>query len=220
MKFDSNCNGNCCIQYRNVSFFLIATFMFYHHYVNRHKTLPFPFKFQMDLVCSKGIYGTTAQSIYFAGVLVGAFSAGQLSDLFGRKIILIGSLIGEGVFGLILAFMTNYYAFVVIWFFVGIFENVSIGLSNVLFFIVHFNIFLPHIAPLLHLLLPLHVLSFLFSIFFFFFLLNFLLFLILILLPLLLLLFFFCFFSFSSSFLLLLLLLRLLLLLLLLLYLY
>ncbi|XP_071495942.1 organic cation transporter protein-like [Diadema antillarum] len=78
---------------------------------------------QMDLVCSRHLWPETAQSIYFAGVLVGAFSAGQLSDMLGRKTIFIVSLLGEGVCGLILAFMTNYYAFVCIWFLVGMFEN-------------------------------------------------------------------------------------------------
>ncbi|XP_063967372.1 organic cation transporter protein-like [Lytechinus pictus] len=78
---------------------------------------------EMDLVCDKDIWVSTAQSIYFAGVMVGAFGAGQLSDIFGRKIVFIISLIGEGICGLVLAFMYNYYAFVSIWFLVGMFEN-------------------------------------------------------------------------------------------------
>lgn len=79
----------------------------------------------MNLVCDRDIWPSTAQSVYFAGVMVGAFGAGQLSDIYGRKTVLIVSFIGEGICGLVVAFLYNYYAFVSVWFLVGMFENVS-----------------------------------------------------------------------------------------------
>ncbi|XP_030837698.1 organic cation transporter protein [Strongylocentrotus purpuratus] len=78
---------------------------------------------EMNLVCDRDIWPSTAQSVYFAGVMVGAFGAGQLSDIYGRKTVLIVSFIGEGICGLVVAFLYNYYAFVSVWFLVGMFEN-------------------------------------------------------------------------------------------------
>lgn len=78
---------------------------------------------EYGLVCERGYLAQTSQSIFFLGVLVGAYVAGQLSDIIGRKPVFLGSLIGEAIFGILTAVSWNYASFIVFWFFVGMFEN-------------------------------------------------------------------------------------------------
>ena len=78
----------------------------------------------MDLVCDRALLSQTAQSVFFGGVLVGAILNGQLSDLIGRKMVFLGALTMEAVFGITLSFVRSYEWFAVCWFCVGMFEQV------------------------------------------------------------------------------------------------
>ncbi|XP_068779739.1 solute carrier family 22 member 6-A-like isoform X2 [Struthio camelus] len=68
---------------------------------------------EWDLVCSYRQLRQMAQSIYMAGVLVGALVLGSLSDRFGRKAMLMWSYLQLGVTGTCAAFAPNYAAYCV-----------------------------------------------------------------------------------------------------------
>ncbi|KAM9258892.1 uncharacterized protein RDI95_015100 [Morus bassanus] len=68
---------------------------------------------EWDLVCSYRQLRQMAQSIYMAGVLVGALVLGGLSDRFGRKAMLIWSYLQLGVMGTCTAFAPNYASYCV-----------------------------------------------------------------------------------------------------------
>ncbi|XP_075583245.1 LOW QUALITY PROTEIN: solute carrier family 22 member 6-A-like [Pelecanus crispus] len=68
---------------------------------------------EWDLVCSYRQLRQMAQSIYMAGVLVGALVLGGLSDRFGRKALLMWSYLQLGVMGTCTAFAPNYAAYCV-----------------------------------------------------------------------------------------------------------
>ncbi|XP_072277505.1 solute carrier family 22 member 20-like [Pyxicephalus adspersus] len=63
---------------------------------------------EWDLVCDLRKMRQVAQSIYMAGVLVGAFILGSLSDRFGRKTILSSSYLMLAVSGTCVAFLPNF----------------------------------------------------------------------------------------------------------------
>uniref|UniRef100_A0A8B9C1B2 Solute carrier family 22 member 8 n=1 Tax=Anser brachyrhynchus TaxID=132585 RepID=A0A8B9C1B2_9AVES len=68
---------------------------------------------EWDLVCSYRQLRQMAQSIYMAGVLVGALLLGGLSDKFGRKAMLMWSYLQLGVMGTCTAFAPNYASYCV-----------------------------------------------------------------------------------------------------------
>ncbi|XP_064359234.1 solute carrier family 22 member 6-A-like [Dromaius novaehollandiae] len=68
---------------------------------------------EWDLVCGYRQLRQMAQSIYMAGVLVGALVLGSLSDRFGRKALLMWSYLQLGVTGTCAAFAPNYAAYCV-----------------------------------------------------------------------------------------------------------
>ncbi|XP_038050998.1 organic cation transporter protein-like [Patiria miniata] len=78
---------------------------------------------ELDLVCDQEILASTAQSILFCGVLAGAFIFGQLSDLIGRKTVLLVSVLLQAAAGISIAFVYEYHWFVMLWFFIGMFEQ-------------------------------------------------------------------------------------------------
>jgi MFS family permease len=55
---------------------------------------PNPLYFQWNLTCDKYYLAKLTASIYFAGLLFGAILGGQLSDMFGRRPILLVSWTG------------------------------------------------------------------------------------------------------------------------------
>ncbi|XP_057281356.1 solute carrier family 22 member 6-A-like [Pezoporus wallicus] len=71
---------------------------------------------EWDLVCSYRQLRQMAQSIYMAGVLVGALVLGGLSDRFGRKAMLMWSYLQLGVMGTCTAFAPNYATYCVLRF--------------------------------------------------------------------------------------------------------
>ncbi|XP_066064275.1 uncharacterized protein [Chamaea fasciata] len=68
---------------------------------------------EWDLVCGYRQLRQMAQSIYMAGVLVGALVLGGLSDRFGRKAMLMWSYLQLGVMGTCTAFAPNYASYCV-----------------------------------------------------------------------------------------------------------
>ncbi|XP_033105734.1 organic cation transporter protein-like [Anneissia japonica] len=74
---------------------------------------------ELDLVCDQAILSPNAVSIFFCGVLFGSVINGQLSDMYGRKFVSWMGLIGVIVTGVIITFVHNYIAFVIIWFVVA-----------------------------------------------------------------------------------------------------
>ncbi|KAK7926116.1 hypothetical protein WMY93_008426 [Mugilogobius chulae] len=66
---------------------------------------------QWDMVCDLRSLKQMAQTVYMAGVLVGAFLLGSLSDRFGRRMLLIGSYLLMAVCGTCAAFSTSFSLF-------------------------------------------------------------------------------------------------------------
>uniref|UniRef100_A0A8C4WCX0 Solute carrier family 22 member 8 n=1 Tax=Gopherus evgoodei TaxID=1825980 RepID=A0A8C4WCX0_9SAUR len=74
---------------------------------------------EWDLVCNLQKFQQMAQSIYMAGVLVGALVLGGLSDRFGRKAMLIWSFLQLAVMGTCTAFASSYISYCIFRFLGG-----------------------------------------------------------------------------------------------------
>ncbi|KAL8183915.1 UNVERIFIED_CONTAM: hypothetical protein K2H54_001245 [Gekko kuhli] len=75
---------------------------------------------EWDLVCNLQPLKNLAQSLFMAGVLVGAFIFGDLSDRFGRRLILIWSLLLIAVMGSGAALSASFAAYCVFRFLSGV----------------------------------------------------------------------------------------------------
>ncbi|XP_033640035.1 organic cation transporter protein-like [Asterias rubens] len=62
----------------------------------------------LNLVCDRAILGSTLQSVHFGGCLLGSYVTGQMSDIFGRRLTLLGSLVGIVVTGTGFSFAQSY----------------------------------------------------------------------------------------------------------------
>ncbi|XP_026749022.2 organic cation transporter protein isoform X1 [Galleria mellonella] len=80
---------------------------------------------EWNLVCSRRWMGATAQTAYMFGVVVGSLVLGRLSDKFGRKTAYVWAGVLQLVFGISVAFSTDYYTFIVLRFLYGIFGSGS-----------------------------------------------------------------------------------------------
>uniref|UniRef100_A0A3Q2FGL2 Solute carrier family 22 member 21 n=1 Tax=Cyprinodon variegatus TaxID=28743 RepID=A0A3Q2FGL2_CYPVA len=74
---------------------------------------------EWNLVCDDSWKTPLTSSIFFCGVLTGSSISGQLSDRFGRKIALFGTLALQGVSRFIQIFSPNWTVFCVLYFIVG-----------------------------------------------------------------------------------------------------
>ncbi|XP_054834373.1 solute carrier family 22 member 6-A-like [Eublepharis macularius] len=74
---------------------------------------------EWDLVCDSRKLREMAQSLYMAGVLVGALILGRLSDRFGRKALLIWSFLQMAVMGICAAFSPNFVSYCIFRFLSG-----------------------------------------------------------------------------------------------------
>ncbi|KAK9391214.1 hypothetical protein NXF25_018544 [Crotalus adamanteus] len=85
---------------------------------------------EWDLVCDFRSLQQLAQSIYMAGVLVGAIVFGGLSDKFGRKVLLLWSCFQMAVSGSCTAFIPTFSAYCVLRFLTGMAVS-GVGLNCV-----------------------------------------------------------------------------------------
>eukprot|EP00090_Calanus_glacialis_P002153 TRINITY_DN11616_c0_g1_i1.p1 TRINITY_DN11616_c0_g1~~TRINITY_DN11616_c0_g1_i1.p1 ORF type:complete len:562 (-),score=152.76 TRINITY_DN11616_c0_g1_i1:66-1751(-) len=86
---------------------------------------------EFDLVCGEEWKLPLSQSVFFAGVLVGAALFGHLGDVWGRKNMFLLGLLEMSVCGIAAAFSTNFLMFTILQFFtamgqVGVFQTVFV----------------------------------------------------------------------------------------------
>ncbi|KAM3869132.1 organic cation/carnitine transporter 2-like [Diretmus argenteus] len=79
---------------------------------------------EWDLVCDDNWKKPMTSSLYFCGVFVGSFISGQLSDRFGRRIVLFATMAVQIVFTLLQVFSPSWAVFCTIHFVVGL-GNIS-----------------------------------------------------------------------------------------------
>ncbi|KAL0994543.1 hypothetical protein UPYG_G00123770 [Umbra pygmaea] len=75
---------------------------------------------EFDLVCSENWKQPFTSSLYFIGVLCGSFFSGQLSDWFGRKPVLFGTMAVQTFFTFLQVFSQSWEMFSVLFFLVGL----------------------------------------------------------------------------------------------------
>ncbi|KAG7215896.1 hypothetical protein INR49_002532 [Caranx melampygus] len=74
---------------------------------------------EWDLVCDNRWKNPLTCSIFFCGVLTGSFVSGQLSDRYGRKIVLFATTAVQAVSTLILSFSPSWPVFCILFFVMG-----------------------------------------------------------------------------------------------------
>lgn len=74
-----------------------------------------------DLVCDRRWMGKLAQTMYMLGVFTGAVTLGSLADKIGRKAVFCWSALLQLVLGVGVAFIPEYFSFLVVRFLYGIF---------------------------------------------------------------------------------------------------
>ncbi|XP_061103265.1 solute carrier family 22 member 4-like [Conger conger] len=87
---------------------------------------------EWDLVCTDAWKVPITSSLYFFGVLTGCFISGQLSDRFGRKIILFATMAVQTLFAFFQTFSTSWLMFSALFFVVGMGETSNYLIAFVL----------------------------------------------------------------------------------------
>ena len=66
-----------------------------------------------NLVCGRDYLTSLAQTLYFVGMVAGVFTFGVLSDIYGRKKVLIPILLAMSVSGIVTSQMSTYLTFII-----------------------------------------------------------------------------------------------------------
>ena len=88
------------------------------------------FTIQWDLVCDRAELVPLSQSILMVGTIVGALIFGHISDRIGRRPVLMISLFSQACLGFVMALSPNYWFFLVVRFFSGMFDQVSKAMNQ------------------------------------------------------------------------------------------
>lgn len=78
---------------------------------------------EWNFICARRWMGAIAQSAYMFGVFVGAVTLGSMADKHGRKIIFYVSSVAQLILGVLVAFVPEYYTFLIVRFLYGIFGS-------------------------------------------------------------------------------------------------
>lgn len=76
-----------------------------------------------DFVCHQRWMGAVAKSAYMFGVFTGAVTLGSAADKYGRKVIFCWSAVLQLILGVAVAFIPEYYTFLIVRFLYGIFGS-------------------------------------------------------------------------------------------------
>lgn len=100
------------------------------------------FILQWALACEEPYKIRVAQSIFFAGVMIGGLFFGVLGDRFGRRPVVLITVYSQAVLGFVLTFSPHYIMFVILKFFQGMMLQVSIchEMIRMIFLLYNFNI--------------------------------------------------------------------------------
>ncbi|XP_077361297.1 LOW QUALITY PROTEIN: organic cation/carnitine transporter 2-like [Festucalex cinctus] len=74
---------------------------------------------EWDLVCGQQWKSPLTSSLYFCGVLIGSILSGQLSDRFGRKIVMFVTLASQTLSAFLQVFSQSWLAFAILYFLCG-----------------------------------------------------------------------------------------------------
>ena len=77
-------------------------------------------------MCDDAYKTSLATTLYFVGVMLGGLVFGTLSDMFGRRPILLLTMFTPALIGLLVFFIRHYIAFVVLRFVLGFLLQVKI----------------------------------------------------------------------------------------------
>lgn len=78
---------------------------------------------EWNLICDKRWMGSFAQTVFMLGVFTGAITLGGMADKYGRKTIFCWSAVLQLIFGVLVAFIPEYWSFLVVRFIYGVFGS-------------------------------------------------------------------------------------------------
>ena len=77
-------------------------------------------------MCDDAYKSDLATTVYFAGVMIGGIVFGILADKYGRKCVVIGTLVLSGVVGVATFLLRTFSVYIVLRFFLGFFMQVGL----------------------------------------------------------------------------------------------